>query len=417
MTVETRRESARGGSRNDETSEVSISVRDLWKVFGKNPEKALAPENAGLSKRDLQKNLGLVVGLQQVSFDVHRGETFVVMGLSGSGKSTLVRCLIRLIEPTVGEIVVDGEDIVKADDWRLTQFRRSKVAMVFQHYGLLPHRNVIGNASWGLEVSGLEKPERYSKALEMLELVGLDGWEDAYPRQLSGGMQQRVGLARALAMDPDILLMDEPFSGLDPLIRKNMQDELIRLQQELHKTIVFITHDLAEALKLGDTIAIMRDGVVVQIGRPEDIVLNPEDEYVAEFTQDVRRESILTVNHVMVDPSTVIPSNKGPQEALQAMHGEASDLALVLDDDDTYLGILTMDQAHAALRAGIDKLDDHVDRYLYTDPAPVSNNVTLEHLIPICMTCDYPIPVVDENGKLIGVVHRNALAEAISISK
>ena len=411
-----RRERARGGSRNDETSEVSISVRDLWKVFGKNPEKALAPENAGLSKRDLQKNLGLVVGLQQVSFDVHRGETFVVMGLSGSGKSTLLRCLIRLIEPTVGEIVVDGEDIVKADDWRLTQFRRSKVAMVFQHYGLLPHRNVIGNASWGLEVSGLEKPERYSKTLEMLELVGLDGWEDAYPRQLSGGMQQRVGLARALAMDPDILLMDEPFSGLDPLIRKNMQDELIRLQQELHKTIVFVTHDLAEALKLGNNIAIMRDGVVVQIGRPEDIVLNPEDEYVAEFTQDVRRESILTVNHVMVDPSTVISSNKGPQEALQAMHGEASDLALVLDDDDTYLGILTMDQAHAALRAGVDKLDDHVDRYLYTDPSPISNNVTLEHLIPICMTCDYPIPVVDENGKLIGVVHRNALAEAISIS-
>ena len=396
---------------------MTISVKDLWKVFGKNPERALAPENAGLSKRDLQKNLGLVIGLQQVTFDVHRDETFVVMGLSGSGKSTLVRCLTRLIEPTAGEIIVDGEDILKADDWRLTQFRRSKVAMVFQHYGLLPHRNVIDNASWGLEISGLEKAERYSKTLEVLELVGLDGWENAYPWQLSGGMQQRVGLARALAMDPDILLMDEPFSGLDPLIRKNMQNELIRLQQELHKTIVFITHDLAEALKLGDHIAIMRDGVVVQIGQPEDIVLNHEDEYVAEFTQDVRRESILTVSHVMVDPSTVIPSYKGPEEALQAMYSEASDLALVLDDDDTYLGILTMDQAHAALQAGIDKLDDHVERYLYTDPAPVSNNMALEKLIPICMTCDYPIPVVDEDGKLIGVVHRNALAEAISVNQ
>ena len=408
-------ENRNGGSNG--LNEPTISVKDLWKVYGKNPQQALNSENSGLGKRDMQENLGLVIALQQVTFDVHRGETFVVMGLSGSGKSTLVRCLTRLIEPTSGEITVDGEDIIKADDQRLTEFRRGKVAMVFQHYGLLPHRNVIDNASWGLELRGVEKLDRYSKTLEILELVGLDGWEKAYPRELSGGMQQRVGLARALAMDPDILLMDEPFSGLDPLIRRHMQDELVRLQQELNKTIVFITHDLAEALKLGDRIAIMRDGAVVQIGQPEDIVLSPEDDYVAEFTQDVRKESILTASHVMEDPSTVIPSCKGPQEALQAMRGDASDLAWVLDDDDTYLGMLTIEQAHAALQAGVGKLGDHIERYLYTDPEHISNDVVLEQLIPICMSSDYPIPVVDEDGKLMGVVQRYALAEAISANQ
>ena len=255
-----------------------ISVRNLWKVFGKNPTRALADENARLGKQELQESLGLVAGLHDVSFDVSRGETFVVMGLSGSGKSTLVRCLIRLIEPTAGGVVVDGTDIIEADRDGLREFRRSKIAMVFQQYGLLPHRTVMDNASWGLEVGGIPKEERYARTQEMLDMVGLDGWEGAYPRELSGGMQQRVGLARALAVDPEILLLDEPFSGLDPLIRRHMQDELIRIQQELHKTIVFITHDLAEAVRLGDRIAIMRDGSIVQIGEPEDIVLRPEDD-------------------------------------------------------------------------------------------------------------------------------------------
>ena len=416
MVIGEQAETGLGQSQNGGHRDVVISVKDLWKVYGRNPQQALAPENACLGKRELQENLGLIVGLQQVNFDVHQGETFVVMGLSGSGKSTLVRCLIRLIEPTVGEIVVDGEDILKADEQRIIELRRGKVAMVFQHYGLLPHRNVIDNASWGLELRGLGKSERYSKALEMLEMVGLDGWEESYPRELSGGMQQRVGLARALALDPDILLMDEPFSGLDPLIRRNMQDELIRLEQDLNKTIVFITHDLAEAIKLGDRIAIMRDGAVVQIGQAEDIVLNPEDEYVAEFTQDIRRESILTASHIMENPSTVVSSYKGPQEALQAMNGDTSDVALVLGNDGTYLGILTKDQALAALQAGVDKLDDHIDRYLHTDLEPISDSVALEQLIPISIMCEYPIPVVDEGRKLIGVVYRNALADAISAS-
>ena len=413
MAIEAERTSS-GKANGLHNDEVVITVRDLWKVFGKDPMQALAEDNLRLGKKELQENLGLVVGLQDVTFNVRRGETFVVMGLSGSGKSTLVRCLNRLIEPTAGEIFIDGEDILRADHQRLTEFRRSKMAMVFQHYGLLPHRNVVDNASWGLEVRGIDRSERYSKTQEMLDLVGLNGWEDSFPRQLSGGMQQRVGLARALATEPVILLMDEPFSGLDPLIRRNMQDELIRIQQGLHRTMVFITHDLAEAVKIGDRIAIMRDGAVVQIGAPEDIVLNPENDYVAEFTQDVRRESILTANHIMADPFTIVPSRNGPEEALNAMRADDSDLALVMDDDDTYLGILTVESAHSAIQAGVGKLHDGIENYIYTDLDPVPHDSALEQIIPVCMTCDYPVPVVNATGKVIGVVDRHTLAQAIT---
>ena len=416
MAIEAK-EASPGKTNGLHNGEAIISVKDLWKVFGRDPMQALAEENLRYGKKELQENFGLVVGLQEVTFDVHKGETFVVMGLSGSGKSTLVRCLNRLIEPTSGEIYVDGEDILRADHQRLTEFRRNKIAMVFQHYGLLPHRNVVDNASWGLEVRGIERSERYSKTQEMLDLVGLNGWEGSYPRQLSGGMQQRVGLARALATEPDILLMDEPFSGLDPLIRRNMQDELIRIQQGLHRTMVFITHDLAEAVKIGDRIAIMRDGAIVQIGAPEDIVLNPENDYVAEFTQDVRRESILTANHIMVDPCTIVPSHNGPEEALKAMRADESELALVMDDDDTYLGILTVESAHSAIQAGVGKLHDGIENYIYTDLDPVPHDSALEQIIPICMTCDYPVPVVNETGKVIGVVDRHTLAQAITANQ
>lgn len=416
MAIEAK-EASPGKANGVYNGEVVISVRDLWKVFGRDPMQALAEENLRYGKKELQENFGLVVGLQEVTFDVRRGETFVVMGLSGSGKSTLVRCLNRLIEPTSGEIFIEGEDILRADNQRLTEFRRSKMAMVFQHYGLLPHRNVVDNASWGLEVRGIDRSARYSKTQEMLDLVGLNGWEDSYPRQLSGGMQQRVGLARALATEPDILLMDEPFSGLDPLIRRNMQDELIRIQQGLHRTMVFITHDLAEAVKIGDRIAIMRDGAVVQVGAPEDIVLNPENDYVAEFTQDVRRESILTANHIMLDLCTIVPSHTGPEEALQAMRADSSALALVMGDDDKYLGILTMESAHSAIQAGVGKLHDGIENYIYTDLDPVPHDSALEQIIPICMTCDYPVPVVDESGKVIGVVDRHTLAQAITANQ
>ncbi|MFB3119004.1 MAG: glycine betaine/L-proline ABC transporter ATP-binding protein, partial [Stenotrophomonas maltophilia] len=283
--------------------EPFIAVRSLSKVFGKHPALALTPENEGKSKEQILAELGCVLALKEINFTVNRGETFVVMGLSGSGKSTLVRCLIRLIEPTTGEILIEGENILSYDQTALVAFRRSKVAMVLQGYGLLPHRRVLDNVAWGLEVQGIGKASRYARTREILELVGLQEWEQAYPRELSGGMQQRVGLARALAVDPDILLMDEPFSGLDPLIRRNMQEELLRLQQELHKTIIFITHDLSEALKIGDRIAIMRDGRIIQIGSPQDIVLNPEDEYVGDFMRGVSKTAVMGAANIMEEPS------------------------------------------------------------------------------------------------------------------
>ena len=256
-------------------------------VFGENAEQVFEPEFSDKSRSEIQDELGAVVALRDVSFSVNPGEVYVVMGLSGSGKSTLARCLIRLIEPTRGSINFDGEDIVEFGDGELTEFRRKRIAMVFQHYGLLPHRPVLDNVAYGLEIQGAAEDERYEAAREAIVTVGLDGWEDYYPHEMSGGMQQRVGIARALAVDPDVLIMDEPFSGLDPLIRRKMQDELISLEQQLHKTIVFITHDLNEAIKLGNRIAIMRDGEIVQEGPPEEIVTRPADDYVADFVQDV----------------------------------------------------------------------------------------------------------------------------------
>ena len=399
-----------GGDSLAHTGATAISVRSLWKVFGKNAEWVLAPENRAKDKADILSQMGCVVALQDASFDVAHGETFVVMGLSGSGKSTLVRCLIRLIEPTAGEIMIDDQDILGYDEKQLTEIRRSKIAMVFQHYGLLPHRRVKDNAAWGLEVQGMDKAARYARTQEVLDLVGLTGWEQAYPRELSGGMQQRVGLARALAVDPDILLMDEPFSGLDPLIRRNMQDELVRLQKELHKTIVFITHDLTEALKIGDSIAIMRDGKIVQIGSPEDIVLSPADEYVGEFTRDVRRESILTAASVMVAPNVVTFSHQGPQTALNAMRSNASSEAFVVDPSSVYLGILTLDRAQSAVRAGAESLEE----YLENSAPSVTPDTSLEELIPASMVSDLPIPVVGSDGKLVGEVRRATLGRTIS---
>ncbi len=264
-----------------------IEVQGLWKVFGDDPQRVFAPEHIDKSRAQLQDQLGAVVGLRDVSLEVEPGQIYVVMGLSGSGKSTLARCLIRLVEPTRGAIRFGGEDILDYTSKELTEFRRNQIAMVFQHYGLLPHRRVIDNVAYGLEIQGVDEDTRYRAAHEAIETVGLGGWEDYYPREMSGGMQQRVGIARALAVDPEVLIMDEPFSGLDPLIRRRMQDELAALESQLHKTIVFITHDLNEAIKLGDRIAIMRDGAIVQEGTPEDIVNRPADDYVADFVQDV----------------------------------------------------------------------------------------------------------------------------------
>lgn len=284
------------------SSSPMISVRHLWKVFGPNADKIIGTPTADLSRSELRAQTGNTIAVRDVSFDVAPGEVFVVMGLSGSGKSTLVRCMTRLIEPTQGELELEGEDILKVDTKRLRELRRSSFSMVFQHFGLLPHRKVIDNIAYSLEINGVKKEIRHARANEVIDLVGLQGYANAYPDQLSGGMQQRVGLARALAVDPKVLFLDEPFSALDPLIRRDMQAEVIRLHHELGKTLVFITHDLAEAVKLGDRIAIMRDGAIVQIGTPEELVASPADDYVANFVRDFPRSHVLTLRWIARQP-------------------------------------------------------------------------------------------------------------------
>lgn len=281
------------------TAPTKISCRNIWKVFGPHADQVLAKIDPTKSRAEVQKETGHVVAVKDVSFDIRKGECFVVMGLSGSGKSTLVRCISRLIEPTGGQVLIDGQDVTAMNKTDLRELRRHKMSMVFQHFGLFPHRKVIDNISYGLEVQGVKKAERTAKAMEVLELVGLKGWEDRYPRELSGGMQQRVGLARAMAVDPEILIFDEPFSALDPLIRREMQDELLSLQAKLQKTMVFITHDFLEAIKMGDNIAIMKDGEISQIGTPEEIVANPVNKYVSDFTEDVPRYKVLSAGKIM----------------------------------------------------------------------------------------------------------------------
>ncbi|MFD5662239.1 quaternary amine ABC transporter ATP-binding protein [Streptomyces hirsutus] len=316
-----------------------FSVDGLWKVFGPKAERVPAdPGLTALDPADLRSRTGCTVAVRDVSFDVRKGEVFVVMGLSGSGKSTLVRCLTRLIEPTAGSLSIDGEDVRAMDKARLRELRRHRAAMVFQHFGLLPHRTVLDNVAYGLEIQGMGRAQRREKAAEVVAKVGLEGMEQRRPAQLSGGQRQRVGLARALAVDPQVLLFDEPFSALDPLIRRDMQEEVIRLHHEEGRTMVFITHDLSEALRLGDRIALMRDGRVVQLGTPEEIVGSPADDYVRDFVRDVPREQVLTVRTAMRPASSADEAGSGPavrpdatvSEAIEAV-ARAGSPARVLD--------------------------------------------------------------------------------------
>lgn len=339
--------------------EVVFSVRHLWKVFG--PKADRIPDDAsvtGLSAQELREKTGCVAAVRDVSFDVHKGEVFVVMGLSGSGKSTLVRCLTRLIEPTSGELEMDGEDVRAMDRSTLRELRRRRAAMVFQHFGLLPHRSVVDNVAYGLEIQGVGKTERREKAGEIVDKVGLNGLEKRRPGQLSGGQQQRVGLARALAVDPEVLLFDEPFSALDPLIRRDMQEEVVRLHREEGRTMVFITHDLAEALRVGDRIALMRDGQIVQLGTPEEIVGSPADDYVRDFVRDVPREQVLTVRRAM-RPVEDGEADQGPalspdtliSEAIEAVARSGGAVRIV--DDGRCVGIVD----HACLLNVVARVD------------------------------------------------------------
>jgi len=301
----------------------AISVRNLWKVFGPQADKIVGTPYADLPRDQLLADTGGTAAVRDVTFDVAEGEVFVVMGLSGSGKSTLVRCLTRLVDATAGEVIIEGEDILKANDKQLRQLRRTEFSMVFQHFGLLPHRKVIDNVAYPLEIQGIKKDDRYARAEEVIQLVGLAGYANSYPEQLSGGMQQRVGLARALVVDPDVMFLDEPFSALDPLIRRDMQDEVMRLHRELGKTMVFITHDLAEAMKLGDRIAIMRDGAVVQMGTAMDLVLHPADAYVEDFLRDIPKSHVLTLETI-ARPLREGESGDGPAVAGDTIIKEAT---------------------------------------------------------------------------------------------
>ena len=328
-----------GPVRTTDGAEPAVRVDSLWKIFGSRADKIIGTPDAQLSRKELQEKTGCVTAVKDVSFEVAPGEVFVVMGLSGSGKSTLVRMLTRLIEPTAGTVVINGEEVTAADEGRLRELRRKHAAMVFQHFGLLPHRSVRDNIAFGLEVRGVGRTERRKRAQEMIDLVGLSGYELSYPDQLSGGMQQRVGLARALAGDPDLLLFDEPFSALDPLIRRDMQNEVIRLHQEVGKTMLFITHDLAEALKLGDRILIMRDGEVVQVGTPDEVVGAPADDYVRDFVSDVPKSHVLTLRWVMrpprdgeADGAPALPADTIVREAAREVLAAEGPVKVVEDD-------------------------------------------------------------------------------------
>ncbi|MEI7971557.1 MAG: glycine betaine/L-proline ABC transporter ATP-binding protein [Actinomycetota bacterium] len=334
----------------------AIEVRNVWKVFGQgSPNEAIALAQSGATRQDIITNIDQTVAVRDVSFSVAKGETFVVMGLSGSGKSTLIRCLSRLIEPTSGEVLLNGENLLAMDADHLREVRRGKISMVFQHFGLFPHRKVIDNIAYGLEVQKVDKATRMARATEVLKIVGLDGWADRYPQQLSGGMQQRVGLARALAVDPEILLFDEPFSALDPLIRKEMQDELIRLQKTMQRTIIFITHDFAEALRLGDRIAIMKDGMFDQVGTPEEIVTNPATPYVREFVNDVPRAKVLSVRSVTVAGT----ASEGARtvkatariETVVPMLLEHDEAIRVVDEHGTAIGVINRHNVASMLQA------------------------------------------------------------------
>jgi glycine betaine/proline transport system ATP-binding protein len=388
---------------------TKVEIQNLTKIFGKKERQALELVKKGHSKEDILEKTGATVGVNKASFKVEQGEIFVIMGLSGSGKSTLVRMLNRLIEPTEGNILIDGDDIAKMDKEQLRKVRREKVSMVFQNFGLFPHRTILENTEYGLEVQGVDKAERQEKAERALDNAGLLPYKDQRPNQLSGGMQQRVGLARALANDPEILLMDEAFSALDPLIRRDMQDELLEMQDTMHKTIIFITHDLNESLRIGDRIAIMKDGEVVQVGTGEEILTNPANEYVERFVEDVDRSKVLTAENIMERPQTLRIKQSGPRVAMQRMKADNLSSMLVVDKDHVLKGYVTDEDILEAVKQ--DKKD--LQEIVRTDIPKVHKETLIHELYDVIHNSQTPVAVVDGEDKLLGIVVRGLVLGAL----
>ncbi|MDF1508056.1 glycine betaine/L-proline ABC transporter ATP-binding protein ProV [Robertmurraya sp. DFI.2.37] len=389
-------------------SDAKIEVRNVTKVFGKSPQQGVKMLNEGLSKKQILEKTGMTVGVNKASFEVRSGEIFVIMGLSGSGKSTLVRMFNRLIDPTDGQVLIDGQDIVKMKPNELREVRRSKISMVFQRFALFPHRTVLSNTEYGLEIKGSDRKQQREKALEALKLVGLEGYENSYPSELSGGMQQRVGLARALANDPDVLLMDEAFSALDPLIRKDMQNELLELQEKMEKTIIFITHDLDEALRIGDRIALMKDGSIVQVGTPEEILMNPANDYVERFVEDVDLSKVLTAAHVMKRPEKIL-ADRGLRVALQIMKDAGISSLYIVDKKQKLVGAITAQDAADALKKN-QKIEDIMIRDLQT----VTPDTLISEMFEQVATASLPVAVIDEEERLKGIIVRGAILAALA---
>ncbi len=385
-----------------------IIVKNLCKIFGDRPNKALALLKQGKDKDAILEETGMTVGVQDANFVVNSGEIFVIMGLSGSGKSTLVRMLNRLIEPTGGEVLVDGKDVLSMKPNELVNFRLHNMSMVFQSFALMPHLTVLENAAFGLNLARFDKAKQTERALAALEQVGLSGWEDSYPNQLSGGMQQRVGLARGLAVDPDILLMDEAFSALDPLIRTEMQDELLKLQKLHQRTIVFISHDLDEALRIGDRIAIMEGGRVVQVGTPEEILQNPADDYVRAFFRGVDPTSVISAGDIVREDTqlTIIKSRVGSLRAAhELLSSKDRDFGYVLDSERKFLGLITAEKIQTLLENGAP--DNPIDQSFIPEVTAVQLDDSMQDILPEVASRSWPVPVVDEQGIYKGVVSKN----------
>lgn len=388
--------------------DIILRVENLTKMFGTKKTTAREMLKNGRSKEEILKQTGVTIAVDNISFEVERGKIFTLIGLSGSGKSTVVRCLNMLHPATSGKIYFEGQDIEKFSKQELLEFRRSKISMVFQSFGLMSHRDVLSNVAFGLEIRGVKKTEREAKAMEMIAMVGLDGWERKNIDNLSGGMRQRVGIARALTNDPDILLMDEPFSALDPLVRRDMQFELLSIQEKLNKTVIFITHDINEAFKLGNTVAIMRDGRIIQIDTPEGMSSNPADDYVRDFINSADKAQIYSVRNIMQTPSCLIHTRDGANNALKQMRENGVSSAYVVEDKMELVGILTLEQA-LKVRAGEITFQDAFIRDVPTTTA----DIQISDLIPLAAEANYPIAVVNEKNRLVGIVTKAAVLASL----